>query len=117
MYVMHLSTMTMLLLLAQMSNRDGGTGMKTTELDKGYLMLHRGVQHMRASGSFGRFTLFHHLSHHPMTLAVGRLCWCFVFGLRFFWVCVCFLFWDFTIPPRVLDLDDRQGFTARSAMR
>ena len=29
MYVMHLSTMTMLLLLAQMSNRDGGTGMKT----------------------------------------------------------------------------------------
>ena len=48
-------------------------------LDKGYLMLPRGVQHMRASGSFGRFTLFHHLSHHPMTLAVGRLCWvCFV---------------------------------------
>ena len=41
-------------------------------------MLPRGVQHMRASGSFGRFTLFHHLSHHPMTLAVGRLCWCFV---------------------------------------
>ena len=29
MYVMHLSTMTMLLLLAEMSNRDGGTGMKT----------------------------------------------------------------------------------------
>ena len=29
MYVMHLSTMTMLLLLAQMLNRDGGTGMKT----------------------------------------------------------------------------------------
>ena len=29
MYVMHLSTMTMLLPLAQMSNRDGGTGMKT----------------------------------------------------------------------------------------
>ncbi len=23
--------------------------------------------------------------------------------------------WDFIIPPRVLDLDDRQGFTARSA--
>ena len=45
------------------------------ELDKGYLMLPRGVQQMRASGSFGRFTLFHHLSHHPMTLAVGRLCW------------------------------------------
>ena len=43
-------------------------------------MLPGGVQHMRASGSFGRssFTLFHHLSHHPMTLAVGGLCWCFV---------------------------------------
>ena len=25
---------------------------------------------MRALGRFGRFTLFHHLSHHPMTLAV-----------------------------------------------
>ena len=41
-------------------------------------MLPRGVQHMRASGSFGRFTLFHHLSHHPMILAAGRLCWGFV---------------------------------------
>ena len=51
-------------------------------------MLPRGVQHMRASGSFGRFTLFHHLSHHPMTLAVGRLCWCFVC----LFVCLVFLF-------------------------
>ena len=25
--------------------------------------------------------------------------------------------WDFTVPPRVLDLDDRQGFTARSALQ
>ena len=92
-----------------------------TELDKGYLMLHRGVQHMRASGSFGRFTLFHHLSHHPMTLAVGRSCWCFVFGLRFLLGLCLFpvlqASWDFTIPPRVLDLDDRQGFTARSALQ
>ena len=46
------------------------------EQDKGYLMLPRGVQHMRALGRFGRFTLFHHLSHHPMTLAVFPLCWC-----------------------------------------
>ena len=46
------------------------------EQDKGYLMLPPGVQHMRALGRFGRFTLFHHLSHHPMTLAVFLLCWC-----------------------------------------
>ena len=66
-------------------------------------MLPRGVQHMRASGSFGRFTLFHHLSHHPMTLAAGRLCWCFVclFALCLFLVlCVCLfpvlqVSWDF----------------------
>ena len=93
------------------------------ELDKGYLMLPRGVQHMRASGSFGRFTLFHHLSHHPMTLAVGRLCW-FLFCL--FWVFCCFVVcwflvlqvsWNFSNPPRVLVLDDRQGLIASSAMQ
>ena len=57
-------------------------------------MLPRGVQRMRASGSFGRFTLFHHLSHHPMTLAVGRLCWCFVclFACSVALLCVVFLF-------------------------
>ena len=67
MYVMHLSTMTMLLLPAQMSNRDGEAGMKTmlwdisvipNEQDKGYLMLPPGVLHMSALGRFGRFTLF-----------------------------------------------------------
>ena len=42
-------------------------------------MLPRGVQHMRASGVS---LSFHHLSHHPMTLAVGRLCGCFA--------CCCF---------------------------
>ena len=64
---------------------------------------------------------FHQLSHLPLTLAAGR----FLFFLCF-WLCLCcclFLFLvlqvsrDFTIPPRVLDLDDRQGFTARSALR
>ena len=39
-------------------------------------MLPRGVQRMRASGVS---LSFHHLSHHPMTLAAGRLCWCFLF--------------------------------------
>ena len=117
-----LSTMTMLRLLAQMSNRDGGTGMKTllwdinvilTEQDKGYLMLPRGVQHMRALGSFGRFTLF----SPPVSPSNG------VFGLGVFVCFVVFLFpvlqvsWNFLNPPRVLDLDDRQGLIASSAMQ
>ena len=69
----------------------------------------------------------HHLSHHPMTLAVVPLCWC----LGFLFVC---LVWvsclfcrvlvpvlqvsgNFSNPPRVLDLDDRQGLIASSAMQ
>ena len=90
-------------------------------------MLPRGVQHMRASGSFGRFTLFHHLSHHPMTLAAGRLCWCFVclfvcllvvcFALLFGGFLFCKCHGIFSNLPRVLVLDDRQGLTARSAMQ
>ena len=81
---------------------------------------------MRALGRFGRFTLFHHLSHHPMTLAFS---WgCLVVVLLFVLSCFCFLFvvflfpvlqvsWNFSNPPRVLDLDDRQGLIASSAMQ
>ena len=84
-----------------------------TELDKGYFMLPRGVQHMRASGVS---LSFHHLSHHPMTLAAGRLCWCFTCCFGFLCLLpVLQVSWDFVIPPRLLDLDDRQGFTAHSA--
>ena len=52
--------------------------------DKRYLMLPRGVLHMSALGRFGRFTLFHHLSHLPKHLP----CLCLfllVFGV---WVCL-----------------------------
>ena len=93
------------------------------EQDKGYLMLPRGVQHMRALGRFGRFTLFHHLSHHPMTLAVFPLCWCLgCLVWVFLFVLSCFVSflqvsWNFSNPPRVLDLDDRQGLIASSAMQ
>ena len=75
---------------------------------------------MRASGVS---LSFHHMSHHPLTLAAGRFLFVF-FCLRFFlfllfgfWCLLPVLqvSWDFIIPPRVLDLDDRQGFTARSA--
>ena len=60
-------------------------------------MLPRGVQQMRALGRFGRFTLFHHLSHHPMTLAVFLLVLlvfggCLVGVLLFVLSCFCFLF-------------------------
>ena len=74
---------------------------------------------MRASGVS---LSFHHMSHHPLTLAAGFLfvcfvCFWFLFLLVGFWCLLPVLqvSWDFIIPPRVLDLDDRQGFTARSA--
>ena len=50
---------------------------------------------------------FHHMSHHPLTLAAGR----FLFGcgwfLFLFFGCCCLLpvlqvSWDFIFPPRVL---------------
>ena len=82
MYVMHLSTMTMLPPLAQMPNRDGRTGMKTILWDINVIPNRAGQGIPYSSSwsstheSFGRFTLFHHLSYHPMTLAAGCLCWC-----------------------------------------
>ena len=89
MYVMHLSTMTMLLLLAQMSNRDGGTGMKTMLRDINVIPNGAGQGIPYASSwsstyeSFGPLrtfhSFFHHLSHHPMTLAVVPLWWCLGF--------------------------------------
>ena len=36
---------------------------------------------MRALGRFRRFTLFHHLSHLPITLAVFFVCFCWCLGL------------------------------------
>ena len=54
------------------------------EQDKRYLMLPQGVLHMSALGRFGRFTLFHLLSHIPKHLP----CLCLfllVFGV---WVCL-----------------------------
>ena len=65
---------------------------------------------------------FHQLSHLPLTLAAGRCLVVFVFWLWVWCFCLVVFFFAsvrgfFTIPPRVVDLDDRQGFTARSAMR
>ena len=84
-------------------------------------MLPRGVQHMRASGSFGRFTLFS-----PLFSPSNDTCrWSFVLVFCLFvWVLffVVGLFpvlqvsWNFSNPPRVLVLDDRQGLIASSAM-
>ena len=130
MYETSLSRMIMQLPPAQMANQDGDAGMETmlwdiniipNELDNGYLMLPPGVLHMSALGRFGRFTLFSprvsHSKHLPVFFCVVL---CFGFG----GVCcfVVFLFpvlQVFGIPnsPRSLDLDDRQGFIASSAMQ
>ena len=114
---------------AQMANRDGDAGMETmlwdiniipNELDNGYLMLPPGVLHMSALGRFGRFTLFSPRVSHSKHLPV----FCFVLCFGFGGVCcfVVFLFpvlQVFGIPnsPRSLDLDDRQGYIASSAMQ
>ena len=86
-------------------------------------MLPRGVQHMRASGSFGRFTLF----SPPVSPSNDTCRWSFVLVFCLFvWVFFCFVVflfpvlqvsWNFSNPPRVLDLDDRQGLIASSAMQ
>ena len=94
------------------------------EQDKGYLMLPRGVQHMRALGRFGRFTLFSPpVSPSNDTCRVSFVLVFGLFGLGFLVCFVVFLFpvlqvsWNFSNPPRVLDLDDRQGLIASSAMQ
>ena len=63
-----------------------------------------------------------HLAFHlPNTCRVlFVLCWCFGFGVFVALSCFCFLFCKcFRIPnsPRSLDLDDRQGLIASSAMQ
>ena len=129
MYETRLSRMIMQLPPAQMANRDGDAGMETmlwdiniipNELDNGYLMLPPGVLHMSALARFGRFTLFSPRVSHSKHLPV----FCFVLCFGFGGVCcfVVFLFpvlQVFGIPnsPRSLDLDDRQGFIASSAMQ
>ena len=122
--------MTMQLPLAQMANRDGEAGMETmlwdinvipNEQDNGYLMLPPGVLHMSALGRFGRFTLFSPRvspsKHLPCSFCFVL---CFGFGVFVALLCFCFLFCKcFGIPnsPRSLDLDDRQGLIASSAMQ
>ena len=112
---------------AQMANQDGDAGMETmlwdfniipNELDYGYLMLPPGVLHMSALGRFGRFTLFSPRVSHSNTCRFFVFCLfcCFFVAL----LCFCFLFCKcLGIPnsPRSLDLDDRQGLIASSAMQ
>ena len=122
--------MIMQLPLAQMANGDGDAGMETmlwdiniisNEQDNGYLMLPPGVLHMSALARFGRFTLFSprvsHSKHLPCSFCFVL---CFGFGVFVALLCFCFLFCKyFGIPnsPRSLDLDDRQGLIASSAMQ
>ena len=75
---------------------------------------------MSAVGCFGRFT-FSHLAFHIPTLAGSCLClFCVFVCLVVLFLCFWFLFCKcLGIPnsPRSLDLDDRQGLIARSAMQ
>ena len=128
MYETSLSRMIMQLPPAQMANQDGNAGMETmlwdfniipNELDYGYLMLPPGVLHMSALGRFGRFTLFSPRVSHSNTCRFLSFV-CFVFCLFVALLCFWFLFCKcLGIPnsPRSLDLDDRQGLIARSAMQ
>ena len=128
MYETSLSRMIMQLPPAQMANQDGDAGMETmlwdfniipNELDHGYLMLPPGVQHMSALGRFGRFTLFSPRVSHSNTCRFLSFV-CFVFCLFVALLCFWFLFCKcLGIPnsPRSLDLDDRQGLIACSAMQ
>ena len=127
MYVMHLSTMTMQLLPAQMSNRDGEAGMETMLWDISVIPNGTGQEIPYASSGsstyecVGLLRTFHPLLTSRFTfqhLPVFRLLFvlCFVVAL----LCFCFLFCKcFGIPnsPRSLDLDDRQGLIASSAMQ
>ena len=75
---------------------------------------------MSALGRFGRFTLFSpRVSHSNTCRLLSFVCFGFLFGFVAL-VCFCFLFCEcLGIPnsPRSLDLDDRQGLIARSAMQ
>ena len=93
-------------------------------------MLPPGVLHMSALGCFGRFTLFSpRVSHSNTCRLLSFVCFVLLFGFVAL-VCFCFLFFALScfwflfckclgIPnsPRSLDLDDRQGLIARSAMQ
>ena len=83
-------------------------------------MLPPGVLHMSALGCFGRFTLFSpRVSHSNTCRLLSFVCSVLLFGFVAL-VCFCFLFCEcLGIPnsPRSLDLDDRQGLIARSAMQ
>ena len=102
MYVMHLSTMTMLLLLAQMSNRDGGTGMKTMLRDINVVPNGTGQGIPYASSwsstyeSFGPLRTFHSFS--PPVLPSNDTCrvsFVLVFGLFGLGFLVCFVVFCF----------------------
>ena len=109
--------------LVQRTDQDGDARMETCYgSSTSYLMtmLPPGVLHMSAVGCFGRFT-FSHLAFHIPTLAGSCLClFCVVVCLVVLFLCFWFLFCKcLGIPnsPRSLDLDDRQGLIARSAMQ
>ena len=106
MYVMNLSTMTMLLLLARMPNRDGEAGMKTMLRDINVISNGTGQEIPYASSwsstyeSVGPLRTFHSFS--PPVSPSNDTCrvlacfvgvWCCLVGVLLFVLsCFCFLF-------------------------
>ena len=79
---------------------------------------------MRALGSFGRLTLFsppvspsNDTCRRSFVLVLCLFVWVFFVCFVVFLFPVLQVSWNFSNPPRVLDLDDRQGLIASSAMQ
>ena len=127
MYVMHLSTMTMQLLPAQMSNRDGEAGMETMLWDISVIPNGTGQEIPYASSGsstyecVGLLRTFHTFSppiSPSKTLAVSLFVFVGVWGLGVLLLCRVFVScYGISNSPRILDLDDRQGLIASSAMQ
>ena len=121
MYVMNLSTMTMLLPLARMPNRDGEAGMKTMLRDINVISNGTGQEIPYASSwsstyeSVGPLRTFHSFS--PPVSPPNDTCRGVVVCFVVFLFPVVQVSWNFSNPPRVLDLDDRQGLIASSALQ
>ena len=119
------------LLLAQMSNRDGEAGMETMLWDIRVIPNGSGQEIPYASSGsstyecVGPLRTFHTFSppvSPSKTLAVSLFVFVGVWGLGVFVAlsCFCFLFCKchgISNSPRILDLDDRQGLIASSAMQ
>ena len=103
----------------QMSNRDGETGMKTMLWDISVIPNGTGQEIPCASSDVSHF-FTSRLTFQTLAVSLFVVVGAWGLGVVVALSCFCFLFCKcFGIPnsPRVLDLDDRQGLIASSAMQ